>query len=221
MNRQQRRQQEREIKKNGNTLHLSSLNNLEQISIEQLENLEQISMEDLQNMPQELRDLLQQKQETEQKQKRQYNKKQTQNQANVTSGSDGSNNDVAPKRPKFTAKQKRVNDGLVNIIGTMGTGLITAGTVSGKDVLKLDGMAVLHTALPIADNLIEVGKQFPQVMLVLEKMVEGNALIGLLGALGGLGTAIALNHGWIKQDALQGFFTTSETEVETGTALNN
>lgn len=140
-----------------------------------------------------------------------------------TSGLEGSNSsdDVAPKRPKMTAKQKKVNDGLLNLIGTMGTGLVTAGNVSKKPVLTMDGLVVLNCAPSIADNLIEVGKQFPNIMTTLEKITEGSAIVGLIAALGGLGTAISINHGWIKPDALSGFFGNVSQEMETGTTLNN
>jgi hypothetical protein len=155
------------------------------------------------------------------KQKRSYKKRSSQ--LTDTSGLEdyGTTEDKAPKRPKQTAKQKRIADGLTGLIGTSGMTMITASKVSGKQVLALDGFAVLNSAQPIADNLIEVAKQYPKMMITLEKVVEGSAIAGLVASVGGLVTAIGINHGWIKNDALSGIFSQSEAKVETGTTLND
>lgn len=216
MNRQQRRQQKQ--LSNSHMPRLTLSQNSQLISIEELQKLETISTEDLQNIPQEMKDLLQMEQI--QKTKRSY-KKRTPDQTKDTSGLDVSETELPPKRPKQTAKQKRVSDGITGLIATIGTGLCTASKVSGKTVLMLDGLAVLNSSQSIADNLIEVGKQYPKVLSALEKMVEGSAIVGLIGAIGGLGTAIAINHGFIKPDVLRGIFNLPETELETGPTLDN
>jgi hypothetical protein len=224
MNRQQKRL-ERKLKSNGNSpnSHSQQLQTLSLPSLQELKNLENISMEDLTNMPQELKELLQSQPIQEQSQlkpKRQYKKRSSQQTDTSGLEESGTNDDQAPKRPKQTAKQKRIADGLTGLLGTTGMALVTASKVSGKQVLALDGFAVLNSAQPIADNLIEVAKQYPKMMFALEKVVEGSAIAGLVGAVGGLATAIGLNHGWIKQDALSGFFDQSQASMETGTTFN-
>jgi hypothetical protein len=60
---------------------------------------------------------------------------------------------------------------------------------------EADGVAIIERSPKLADSLVRLAKQNPAVARVLTAGVSGSAWLGVIGAFGGLGFAIARNHG--------------------------
>lgn len=99
--------------------------------------------------------------------------------------------------PKVVADRVALERQLVEAFGAIGLGLTMVGANSGNPAFVADGAAVLERSEQLAGALGALAEQNPTVMRVLSVATTGGAWFGVVAAFGGLGIAIAQNHGAI------------------------
>jgi hypothetical protein len=93
---------------------------------------------------------------------------------------------------KAVADDKELQRQLADAFGTLGFAVMA---FAQSPAVEADGSAIIERSEKLAESLVALARQNDAVRRFLTSGIPGSAWLGVAGAFGGLGLAIARNHG--------------------------